>query len=330
MPTVALLVFPGVQALDVSGPLDVFAEANRFLPASRHYRLQVIGSTRAAIACSNGMQILPHLHYSDATQPVELLLAGGGPGLPQQARDAALSEWLVQAAGRAGRYGSICNGAFLLAHAGLLNGKRVTTHWNDAAALARDFPDVAVDADRIYLRDGKLVTSAGVTAGIDLSLSLLAEDMGQEVALNVAKRLVVFMQRSGGQSQFSPYLTPYAEEMSLVGQVQHYVRGHLQDKLSVDVLARVVASSPRNFARVFARDAQMTPAEFIESARVDAARVMLERSAAPLKTVAYRCGFRDASHMRTVFRRRLGISAQQYRDNFSAAGVDAATAAPQH
>src|SRR5450830_1475427 len=132
----------------------------------------------------NGMQIVPHLQYSDAKDAVDLLLVAGGPALPQHARDAALSEWLVQAAGRAGRYGSICNGAFLLAHAGLLNGKRVTTHWNDAAALARDFPDVEVDADRIYLRDGKLVTSAGVTAGIDLSLSLLAEDMGQEVALN--------------------------------------------------------------------------------------------------------------------------------------------------
>ena len=333
MPTVALLVFPGVQALDVSGPLDVFAEANRFLQPQQHYQLQVIGSTRDVIACSNGMQIVPHRHFSeaDANEAIDLLLVAGGPALPQQARDAALSEWLVQAARRAGRHGSICNGAFLLARAGLLSGKRVTTHWNDAAALARDFPDVEVDADRIYLRDGRLVTSAGVTAGIDLSLALLAEDMGQEVALNVAKRLVVFMQRSGGQSQFSPYLTPYAEEMSLVGQVQHYVREHLQDKLSVEVLAKVVASSPRNFARVFARDARMTPAEFIESARVDAARVMLESSAAPLKTVAYRCGFRDASHMRVVFQRRLGVSAQQYRDNFSASGVnteDMMTAAP--
>lgn len=326
MPTVALLVFPGVQALDVSGPLDVFAEANRFLLPQQHYRLSVIGSTRDTVACSNGMQIVPHLHYSEAREDYDLLLAAGGPGLPQQERDAALSDWLADAAQRAGRHGSICNGAFLLARAGLLKGKRVTTHWNDAAALARDFPELEVDADRIYLCDGKLVTSAGVTAGIDLSLALLAEDAGQEVALNVAKRLVVFMQRSGGQSQFSPYLTPYAEETSLVGQVQHYVREHLQEKLSVALLAKLVSSSPRNFARVFARDARMTPAEFIESARVDAARAMLERSgssAAPLKTVAYRCGFRDAGHMRVVFLRRLGISAQQYRDNFSA-GADAA------
>jgi len=321
MPTVSLLVFPGVQALDVSGPLDVFAEANRFLPPAQQYRLQVVGSTRAAIVCSNGMQIVPHLHYSETLhtgEPVDLLLVAGGPALPQQPRDAALSDWLYAAALRAGRHGAICNGAFLLAHAGLLGGKRVTTHWNDAAALAQAFPDVEVDADRIYLRDGKLVTSAGVTAGIDLSLALLADDAGQDVALHVAKRLVVFMQRSGGQSQFSPYLTPNVAETSLVGQVQRYVRDHLQDKLSVGILAQVVASSPRNFARVFARDARMTPAEFIESARVDAARVLLESSQTPLKTVAYHCGFRDASHMRVVFNKRLGISAQQYRDNFSA------------
>lgn len=316
MPTVALLVFPGVQALDVSGPLDVFAEANRFLPPQQHYRATVIGSTAGAVSCSNGMQLLPQQHYQSAREAVDLLLVAGGPALPQQPRDDALCAWLQDAAGRAGCHGSICNGAFLLAHAGLLDGKRVTTHWNDAAALAQAFPAVAVDADRIYLRDGKLVTSAGVTAGIDLSLALLAEDVGQEVALSVAKRLVVVMQRSGGQSQFSPYLTPHVEETSLVGQVQHYVRTHLQDKLTVEVLAQVVASSARNFARVFARDARMTPAEFIEAARVDAARVMLESSAAPLKTVAYRCGFRDASHLRVVFRKRLGITAQQYRDNF--------------
>jgi len=316
MPTVALLVFPGVQALDVSGPLDVFAEANRFLLPSRHYRLSVISSTRAAIVCSNGLQIVPHLHYSDATEAYDLLLVAGGPDLPQQARDAALSDWLVPAAARATRYGAICNGVFLLARAGLLAGKRVTTHWNDAAALRRDFPDVCVEADRLYLHDDRLVSSAGVSAGIDLSLALLAQQAGPEVALNVAKRLVVFMQRSGGQSQFSPYLMPHAEECSLVGQVQQYVRDHLQDKLSVALLAGVVSCSARNFARLFARDARMTPAEFIESARVDAARVRLERTQAPFKTIAFHCGFRDAAHMRTVFQRRLGISTQQYRDNF--------------
>jgi len=323
MPTVSLLAFPGVQSLDVSGPLDVFAEANRFLLPQAHYRLQVIGAgapgENGALACSNGMLITAHRHFSQTEDAADLLLVAGGPVLVKQAPDAALGAWLQRQAAASTRFGSICNGAFLLARAGLLDGKRVTTHWDDAAALAQQFPHIRLEADRIWLRDGKLWTSAGVTAGIDLSLALLAQDAGQEVALNVAKRLVVFMQRSGGQSQFSPYLTPYAEETSLVGRVQQYVLAHLDERLTVDTLAQLTATSPRNFARVFARDAQMTPAEFIERARVDAARSMLERSALPLKSVAMRCGFRDAGHLRQVFQKRLGTSAQQYRDSFCAA-----------
>lgn len=320
MPSVYLLAFPGVQSLDVSGPLDVFAEANRFLLPQAHYRLQVIGAGQApgeAIACSNGMLLGAHRHFSDTEEGADLLLVAGGPVLVKQAPDAALSAWLQRQAQAAKCYGSICNGAFLLARAGLLDGKRATTHWDDAAALAHQFPQIRLEPDRIWLRDGRLVTSAGVTAGIDLSLALLAEEAGPEVALNVAKRLVVFMQRSGGQSQFSPYLTPYAEEGSLVGRVQQYVLAHLDEKLTVEKLAGLVAASPRNFARMFARDAGMTPAEFIERARVDAARAMLERSTLPLKSVAIGCGFRDAGHLRRVFQKRLGTSAQQYRDSFS-------------
>ncbi|KAF1046785.1 MAG: HTH-type transcriptional regulator CdhR [Herbaspirillum frisingense] len=318
MPTVSLLAFPGVQSLDVSGPLDVFAEANRFLLPQQHYRLQVIGAGDGPLICSNGMQLTAHRHFTHSDEACDLLLVAGGPVLVKQAPDAALGAWLRQQAQQAKRFGSICNGAFLLARAGLLDGTRATTHWDDAAALAQQFPQIRLEPDRIWLRDGKLYTSAGVTAGIDLSLALLAEDAGPEVALNVAKRLVVFMQRSGGQSQFSPYLTPYAEEDSLVGRVQQYVLAHLGDKLTVEKLAGLVATSPRNFARVFARDARMTPAEFIELARVDAARAMLERSALPLKSIAIDCGFRDAGHMRQVFQKRLGTGAQQYRDSFSA------------
>ncbi|MBP0598957.1 GlxA family transcriptional regulator [Herbaspirillum sp. LeCh32-8] len=322
MPSVYLLAFPGVQSLDVSGPLDVFAEANRFLLPQAHYRLQVIGAgpePGASIACSNGMLLGAHRHFSQTDETADLLLVAGGPVLVKQAPDAALNAWLQRQAQATPCYGSICNGAFLLARAGLLDGKRATTHWDDAAALARQFPQIRLEPDRIWLRDGRLVTSAGVTAGIDLSLALLAEEAGAEVALNVAKRLVVFMQRSGGQSQFSPYLTPYAEEGSLVGRVQQYVLAHLDQKLTVEKLADLVAASPRNFARMFARDARMTPAEFIERARVDAARAMLERSALPLKSVAIGCGFRDAGHLRRVFQKRLGTSAQQYRDSFSPA-----------
>jgi transcriptional regulator GlxA family with amidase domain len=290
MKSVAILVFPGVQSLDVSGPLDVFAEANRFLLPARQYRMELIGLTRGAVPCSKG---LPAARESDE----------------------ALA-WLRAACARAERYGSICNGVFLLARAGLPAGAMVTTHWNDAPALAARYPDLRVETDRLYAQDGRLHTSAGVTAGIDLALYLVAQDHGPEVALNVAKRLVVFMQRAGGQSQFSPFLTPFVEETSAVAQVQQYVLGHLADDLGVDALAAVANMSRRNFSRVFLRDAGVTPADFVESARVDAARARLERASAPLKTVAFDCGFRDARHLREVFQRRLGVSPSQYRASF--------------
>ncbi|MED5598374.1 GlxA family transcriptional regulator [Janthinobacterium sp. P210006] len=320
MPSIAILIFPGVQALDVSGPLDVFAEANGFLPPERHYAIEVLGTQEGLLRCSNGLCLAAHRHYAQASDVYDLLLVAGGPGLPAQPRDAALSAWLAQAAGRAGRYGSICNGAFLLGHAGLLDGKKVATHWNDAAALAARFPLAQVDADSIYVHDGKLVSSAGVTAGIDLALSLLAEAGGvggAQLALQVARRLVVYTQRQGGQSQFSPHLTPVLDVASPVAQAQQYVLAHLGEALDVDTLAQLVAMSPRNFARVFARELGVTPARFIESARLDAARALLAASDAPLKTIAWRCGFGTADQLRAVFLRRLGVSARQYRQHFS-------------
>ena len=317
MPTIAILIFPGVQALDVSGPMDVFAEANSFLPAEQQYAIEVLGTQEGLLRCSNGLSLAAHRHYAQANDAYDLLLVAGGPGLPAQPYDAALSAWLARAAGKAGRHGSICNGAFLLGHAGLLDGKKVATHWNDAAALAARFPLAQVDADSIYVHDGKLVSSAGVTAGIDLALSLLADDGGAPLALQVARRLVVYTQRQGGQSQFSPHLTPVADAASPVAQAQQYVLAHLGEALDVDTLAQLVAMSPRNFARIFVRELGVTPARFIESARLDSARVLLAASDAPLKTIAWRCGFGTADQLRAVFLRRLGVSARQYRQHFS-------------
>lgn len=317
MPTIAILIFPGVQALDVSGPMDVFAEANSFLPAEQQYAIEVLGTQEGLLRCSNGLSLAAHRHYAQANDAYDLLLVAGGPGLPAQPYDAALSAWLARAAGKAGRHGSICNGAFLLGHAGLLDGKKVATHWNDAAALAARSPLAQVDADSIYVHDGKLVSSAGVTAGIDLALSLLADDGGAPLALQVARRLVVYTQRQGGQSQFSPHLTPVVDAASPVAQAQQYVLAHLGEALDVDTLAQLVAMSPRNFARIFVRELGVTPARFIESARLDSARVLLAASDAPLKTIAWRCGFGTADQLRAVFLRRLGVSARQYRQHFS-------------
>jgi len=316
--TVAILIFPGVQSLDVTGPMDVFCEANRFLPPEDHYQLEVLGLEHGSMACSNGLSLQAHRHFSEALQPYDLLLMAGGPQLPFLDFGRVFDDWLREASVRAKRFGSICNGAFMLARAGLLDGRTVTTHWGDAAALTSLCPLTQVEADRLYVQDGNLYTSAGVTAGIDLSLYLLAQDHGPEVALSVAKRLVVFTQRSGGQSQFSPFLTPHAESTSAVALVQLYVLANLTGDLTIADLAKAANMSARNFSRVFAREAQITPAEFVERARVDAARVMLESGSAPLKTVAYQCGFRDAQHMRSVFSRRLGVTPQQFRLNFAA------------
>jgi transcriptional regulator GlxA family with amidase domain len=316
--TVAIVVFAGVQSLDVTGPMDVFSEANRFLPEKDNYRLDVIGVERGMMPCSNGLSLNAHRHFSEALEAYDLLLVAGGPQLPFMNFSLTFDAWLRDACARAKRFGSICNGAFMLARAGLLEGRTVTTHWGDAAALAALCPSTQVEADRLYVQDAELFTSAGVTAGIDLSLYLLAQDHGPEVALSVAKRLVVFTQRSGGQSQFSPFLTPHAEPTSAVALVQLYVLANLNGDLTLADLANAANMSARNFSRVFAKEAKITPAEFVERARVDAARVMLESTTSPLKTVAYQCGFRDAQHMRSVFNRRLGVTPQQFRLNFAA------------
>ena len=316
--SVALLIFPGVQALDVFGPTDVFSAANLFLPADKRYCLELISTQRGPVSCSSGVRITADQYFNECTASYDLLLVAGGPSLVEHPLEEAVLEWLRAASRRARRFGSICNGALTLARAGLLDSRMVTTHWNDAATLAAMCPATRVEFDRIFVQDDNLYTSAGASAGIDLSLYLLAQDHGPEIALNVARRLVVFFQRSGGQSQFSPYLTPYAQASSPICQVQQYVLGHLADDLSIDVLAAVANMSRRNFARIFVRDTKVTPADFVESARIDAARVMLENSAVPLKTVAFRCGLRDADHLREVFKRKLGVTPQQYRSRFGA------------
>ena len=314
---IALIVFPGVQALDVTGPMDVFAEANVFLPPAERYQLEVLGLEAGLLACSNGLSIQAHRHFTEASTAYDLVLCAGGPALPDQDFGPAFYSWLRTLCRRSRRFGSICNGALMLARAGLLDGRRVTTHWGDVAALARLCPSAKLEADRLYVQDDNLFTSAGVTAGIDLSLYVLSQDHGPEVALSVAKRLVVFTQRSGGQSQFSPFLTATTPDDSPVAAVQRFVQANLRADLTISELAQAANMSPRNFSRVFARDTGITPAQFVEGARVDAARALLENPALALKTVAYECGFRDAHHLRSVFMRRLGVSPQQFRTNFA-------------
>lgn len=317
MKTVAIVVFPGVQALDVAGPLDVFAEANGFLPEGIGYEVVVVGTEAGPFRASNGMRIVPDRTLETAEGPFDMVFVAGGPLLPDAVPSAALSGWLRRESERARCFGSICTGAFALGHAGLLDGRHATTHWQNAEALARRFPDARIERDRIFLREGRLVTSAGVTAGIDLALALVNEDHGAEVALAVAKRLVVVAQRQGGQSQFSPLLNLVADDASPIAKVQDFVLCNIGKSISVKQLASVAGMSERNFARLFVETAKVTPHQFIELARVDVARNLLEAGDKPLKTIARDCGFGSPDRMRIVFMRRLGLTPVQYRASFS-------------
>jgi transcriptional regulator GlxA family with amidase domain len=316
MKTIGMLIFEGVQSLDVSGPLDVFAEANAFIEPDQRYKIMTIGPSHRHVTASNGMILASNLDYEQADSPLDLFLVPGGPSLPTSEAPSEIVDCIQRLALLSDVYGSVCTGAFLLGGAGLLDGRKVTTHWQNARQLATRYPGADVDYDRIYLRDGPLVTSAGVTAGIDLGLALVREDHGPAISLAVAKRLVVVAQRLGGQSQFSPYIEFSLDAGSPISGVATYVMEHLGRNLSVADLAAACGMSERNFARAFGASTGSTPAQFVESARIDAARAMLERTSKPLKLIAHECGFGNPTRMREVFVKRLGILPTQYRDQF--------------
>lgn len=315
MKTVAILLFPDVLLLDVAGPTEVFSIANRYLAAEDAYRIVTLGSETLAVRCSNGMTLQADALAGEADEAYDLLLVPGGPGAYDHCHQPLLP-WLKQAAQRAGRYGSICTGAFLLGEAGLLDGYRVTTHWNYTTRLTKAYPLAQVEAEHIYLRDRQLFTSGGVTAGIDMALAIVAEDHGKQVALQVAKVILVVMKRQGGQAQFSPLLGALAKQDSPIARVQSHVLEHLEEEFTVEHMASLATMSSRHFARVFARETNMTPMEFLQNARIDRARKLLESSDLPLKTVAYRSGFGSARHMRFLFSDRLGLSPLEYRRQF--------------
>lgn len=301
----------------MAGPLDVFSEANGYLPEGAGYTLTVLSPDGQPVRASNGLRLGADASFEAGQGPYDLALVAGGPLLPDAESDPRLTRWLREVAAHCPRYGSICTGAFALGAAGLLDGKRAATHWQNAGQLERRYPRARVEPDHIYCRDGAMVTSAGVTAGIDLSLALLAEDHGPELSVAVAKRLLVFAQRQGGQSQFSPYLdiAPGGDADPLA-RVQAHVMANPRGVFSVARLAEVAGMSPRHFARKFVEWAGVTPHEFIERVRVDAARNLLERSDTVLKAVAYECGFSSTDRMRAVFMKRLGVSPAQYRGRF--------------
>jgi transcriptional regulator GlxA family with amidase domain len=312
---VVMLVYPGVMAMDVFGPLEAFAMAN--VVAGRPiYRLAATSMDGVPVETSIGIKLHPSLAVAQIEEPIDTLLVSGGYGQTSASGDRRLLAWVREEGTKARRCGSICTGAFVLAAAGLLDGKRATTHWALAHELARDHPKVKVDVEPIFVRDGGVYTSAGVTAGIDLALALIEEDHGRKLALRVARSLVVYLQRQGGQTQFSTRLQVQFTESGPIRHAQDWAMEHLASDLSVPALAARAGMSERTFRRVFAGETGETPRDFVERIRVETARQIIEQAKLPLQTVARRCGLGTADTMRRAFLRRLGITPQDYRSRF--------------
>jgi transcriptional regulator GlxA family with amidase domain len=317
MRRVAILAFPRFQLLDVAGPADVFNEAARQLGDPRAYQVQLISTEAGVLKSSGGLGMAVDATVATHRGTIDTLLVAGSPNIKDMVSDAPLQNWLRRQSKTVRRYGSVCTGAFVLAATGLLDGKRVATHWNSTARLAAEYPAAQVEADAIYVQDGKLFTSAGVTAGMDLALAMVEEDHGRDIALRVARELVMFLKRPGGQSQFSAHLAAQTSERSGLREIQEHVLANLKDDLSVPALASRAGMSERSFARIFRSETGTTPAEFVENARIDAARRLAEESDLPAKRLADAVGYANVDGFRRAFGRRLGVSLVEYRRRFA-------------
>jgi transcriptional regulator GlxA family with amidase domain len=310
MRRIAIVVFGGVNALDAVGPAEVFSQAERKWPSN--YKIELIGRQGDA---SSGLVLGPLIAPEKSKGPLDTLMVAGGVGVQDACQDTELVDWLRAAAGRSRRVASVCTGTFLLARAGLLDGRRVTTHWDFCEQLALRYPAITVEPDPIFIRDGDVSTSAGVTAGMDLALALVEEDLGAEAALKVARALVFFARRPGGQAQFSVQLSSQAARPGPLRELQDWIAGHLDADLSVAGMADQAHMSQRTLARTFTREIGMTPAAYVESMRVEQARTRLE-AGHPLASIVRSCGFGTAETMRSAFHRRLGVSPTDYRTRF--------------
>ena len=322
---VVIVVYPGVQSLDLTGPLEVFTGAQQLIAATgrseRGYRVAVASRDGAPLSTSSGLAIVPETSLGEVSGPIDTLIVAGGAGSRDASAEEALLDWIAGVAPSARRVASVCTGAFVLAAAGLLDGRRATTHWASAAELAQRHPAVEVDPEPIYLRDGPVWTSAGVTAGMDLALALVEEDLDRDAALTIARHLVLFLRRPGNQSQFSATLAAQQPEREPLRDVQRYALEHVAEDLSVEALAARAHMSPRNFARAFAAETGITPGRYVERVRLEAARRALEDTSQPIATVAATCGFGTPETMRRAFLRALGVGPAEYRRRYHPDGA---------
>jgi transcriptional regulator GlxA family with amidase domain len=306
MRDVVMTAFDGVQSLDLVGPLEVFVGAG--------FEVRIASLGGAIVCATSGLKIVPDSDLREVSPP-DLILVPGGPGARED--NPELVDWLRRSASRARQVASVCTGAFLLAEAGLLTGRRVTTHWNYCATLAQRYPDVTVDPEPIFVRDGNVITSAGVTAGIDLALGLVEEDLGRDTALAIAREMVVFLRRPGNQAQFSTQLATQIAHREPLRDVQQWIADNPGADLSVEVLARRASLSPRQFARAFATEVGMTPGRYVGRVRLEAARRHLEDTADGVEETARACGYGTPEAMRRAFLRALGTSPAEYRQRFA-------------
>ncbi|WP_321489097.1 GlxA family transcriptional regulator [uncultured Hyphomonas sp.] len=317
---VVMVVYPDAHILDVVGPLEVLTGVKMFLPAETPtYEVHVVASAAGAVRTTSGLSIEADESFTDARaddRPIDTLIIAGGHGTLGAMEDRELLDFVEHAASNADRVVSICTGAMILAEIGILDGKRATTHWWWCPILEKRFPKVQVEPDAIFVRDGNIWTSAGVTTGMDLALSLVEMDWGHDVALQVARYNVMYMMRPGGQTQFSAHLVAQRAEDPVINATLEYVLTNLTEPLNVTALAARAIMSERTFARKFKDETGVTPAHYVEAARVQAARVELEQSDTRIERIAVQTGFQNAERMRRAFQRHVGVSASDYRDRF--------------
>jgi transcriptional regulator GlxA family with amidase domain len=317
---VLMIAYPGAHNLDVVGPLEILATTAYFTTdGARPYDIAVVAEKAGPVTASSGLTITAALSFAEVLadeRAIDTLMIAGGHGSSQALKDAGLVAFLRAAAPRARRIASICTGALVLAEAGLLDGKRASTHWFWCPKLETDYPGVQVDRDAIYVRDGNVWTSAGVTSGMDLALALVEDDLGHAAALQVARFSVMYMMRPGGQSQFSAHLVAQRAEDPAINTTLDFILANPGDPLTVTALAARAGLSERTFARRFKDETGMTPAAYVETARVQAAQVALETTAKGVEQIAIAAGFQNAERLRRAFQRHLGVSASEYRERF--------------
>ncbi|WP_426191490.1 GlxA family transcriptional regulator [Massilia sp. DWR3-1-1] len=322
--TVDIVVYPGFKAMEAIGPLSVFEYANLHLLRDGKgpgYDVRIASCRTGAVPSDTVMTLEATKAVGTLALPDTVLVVGARHIHAALVDSAPLVDWIAAVAPRVRRLTALCSGAFFLAHAGVLDGKRATTHWGVADRLQADFPAIEVEVDAIFIQSDNIWTSAGVTAGIDLALALVEEDFGRTLALEVATEMVVFLKRPGGQSQFSAHLRSERTARPNIRELQGWILDNLAQRLPLSQLAQKALMSERHFARVFQQEVGMSAQEFIETSRFERATHLLADLALPLKTVAVRAGFSDEAHMRRVFLKKLGIAPKAYRERFATTGV---------